>query len=396
MWSDERSMTGSDYYEILGVPRGASTDEIKRAYRRLAKKYHPDLNKDNPKAAEEKFKEVSEAYEVLVDNEKRRIYDQFGVDGLKQQVWGGQGFDWSRFTHAADIEDIFGRDFIESVFGRGGFGGGSLFEEFFGGGFRRGRPASGRDYRMDVEVTLKEVAHGTRKDITLTHPTHCPSCDGTGARDGRMVTCPACGGRGQVSNSRRQGYSQFITITTCTKCGGRGQWPEAPCPRCAGSGRLAETRTLAVDIPPGVPDGLQLRIPGRGEAGARGAPPGDLYVVVHVREDDTFVRDGEDVILELPVTFPQVALGAEVEVPTLDGNALLRIPPGTQTNTLLRLRGKGLPRFQSSGRGDQLVRVRVVTPAHLSTEERRLLERLRELMGGTGGRRGVFDRFRES
>lgn len=389
-------MSGSDYYETLGVPRGASKDEVKRAYRRLAKKHHPDLNKDNPKGAEEKFKQISEAYEVLVDDEKRRIYDQFGVEGLKQQVWGGQGFDWSRFTHAADIEDIFGRDLFESFFGRGGFAGGGLFDDFFGGVIRRGRSAAGRDYRMDVEVTLREVAHGTRKEITLTHPSNCSSCDGTGAKDGRLVTCPTCGGRGQASNTRRQGYSQFITITTCPKCRGKGQWPETPCPRCAGSGRLAETRTLSVDIPAGVPDGLQLRIPGRGEAGQRGAAPGDLYVVVHVKEDDAFLRDGDDVILEAPVTFPQLALGAEIEVPTLEGTARLRIPPGTQTNTLLRLRGKGLPRFQSSGHGDQLVRVRVITPTHLSAEERRLLERLGELMRSTSGRRGVFDRFRGS
>lgn len=395
MWSEERSMGDPDYYEVLGVPRGASKEEVKRAYRRLAKKHHPDLNKDNPKAAEEKFKQVSEAYEVLADDEKRRIYDQFGAEGLKQRVWGGQPFDWSRFTHYGDVEDIFGRDLFESFFGRAGVGfGGSLLEDLFGPPTRRRGGGAGRDYRMDVEVTLQEIAHGSRKEITLTHPTSCTACDGTGGEDGRVVTCPTCGGRGQVSNAQRRGYSQFITITTCPKCAGKGQWPETPCRKCGGSGRLTETRNLSVEIPPGVPEGLQLRLQGRGEAGRQGAPPGDLYVVVHVKEDETFVRDQEDVLLELPITFPQAALGAEVEVPTLDGSARLRVPAGTKTNSLLRLRGKGLPRFQAGGRGDQLVRVHIVTPTRLSAEERKLLERLGELMGSANGRRSMFDRFR--
>src|SRR2546427_253649 len=307
-------MADDDYYERLGVPRGASKDEIKRAYRRLAKQHHPDLNKDNPKAAEEKFKQISEAYEVLADDEKRKIYDQFGADGLKQQVWGGEGFDWSRFTHAGDVEDIFGRDLFESFFGRGGGLSGSLFEQFF-------------------------------------------------------------------------------TITTCPKCNGRGQWPERPCPRCSGEGRIAEQRTIAVEIPPGVPDGVQLRVPGRGLAGEAGASPGDLYVAVHVRPDERFARDGDDVIYELPITFAQAALGAEVEVPTLDGTSRLRIPAGIQSGTALRLRGKGLPRFQGPGRGDQFVRVIVVTPTRLSAEERRLFEQLRGTREDSG-HRGAFDRFR--
>ena len=395
MRTEERGMAESDYYEVLGVPRGASKDEIKRAYRRLAKKYHPDLNRDNAKAAEEKFKQVSEAYEVLADDEKRRIYDQFGPEGLKQQVWGGQGFDWDRFTHAADVEDIFGRDFFDAFFRGGGIGGGGLFDQFFGGSVGRSRgPASGRSLRVDTEVRLEDLLHDSRKEVTLRAPHPCPACQGSGAEGGKLVTCPTCHGRGQVTNSARRGYSQFVTISPCPKCQGRGRWPETPCRRCGGSGKIAETRTVAVEIPAGVPDGVQLRIPGHGEAGEAGTRPGDLYVVVHVVPHPTFERDGEDVIMSLPITYPQAVLGAEIEIPTLEGSARLHIPPGTQSHSLLRLRGKGLPRLQGGGRGDQLVRVIVTTPEKVSAEERKLLERLAELRGSADVRRGVFNRFR--
>ena len=392
-------MPGADYYGTLGVPRGASKDEIKRAYRRLAKKYHPDLNKENPKEAEEKFKQVSEAYEVLADDEKRRIYDQFGAEGLKQQVWGGQGFDWSRFTHAADVEDIFGRDFFDMFFRGAGFGGGGLFEEFFGSGGmgrRRRGPSPGRSLRVDTEVRLEDLLHDTRKEVTLRAPHPCPACQGSGAEGGKLETCPTCKGRGQVSSSQRRGYSQFVTIAPCPRCQGRGQWPETPCRRCSGSGRITETQTVAVEIPAGAPDGLQLRVAGHGEAGEPGAPPGDLYVVIHVAPHPTFERDEEHVFMTLPITYPQAVLGAEVEIPTLDGSARLRIPPGTQSHSTLRLRGKGLPGFRSHGRGDQLVRVVVSTPEKVSAEERKLLERLAELQGNGSVHRGVFDRFRGS
>src|SRR6266516_4339701 len=303
-------MTDLDYYGVLGVPREASKDDIKKAYRRLAKKYHPDLNKDDPKAAEEKFKQVSEAYEALIDEDKRRIYDQFGAERLKQQVWGGQGFDWSRFTHASDVEDIFGRDFFESVFGRSGGLGRSLFEPFFGGGVvgRRRGPASGQVTHVEVELTLEDVARGGRKEITVRYPMTCPACRGTGAEGERLVTCPTCGGRGQVSSAQRRGH---------------------------GDGRLEEDRTIAVDIPPGVPEGVRLRVPGRGLAGDAGAPPGDLYVVIRVARHDRFVRDGDDVLIDLPISFSQAALGTEVEVPTLDGRSRLQVPTGIQSHTVL-------------------------------------------------------------
>ena len=395
MGTDEQRMAGPDYYEVLGVPRGASKDEIKRAYRRLAKKYHPDLNKDNPKAAEEKFKEVSEAYEVLADDEKRRIYDQFGTEGLKQQVWGGEGFDWSRFTHAADVEDIFGRDFFDAFFGGGGFGGGGLFGDLFGAGMGRPRgPQAGRSLRVDAEVGLEDLLRSTRKELSLRAPHPCPACQGSGAEGGKLVTCPTCHGQGQVSRSQRRGYSQFVTISPCPKCQGRGQWPETPCRRCEGTGRITETQTVAVEIPAGAPDGLQLRIPGHGEAGAPGGRPGDLYVVVHVRPHDLFERDGQDVLMTLPITYPQAVLGAEVEIPTLEGSARLHIPPGTQSHAILRLRGKGLPSLRSGARGDQLVRVIVRTPDKVSAEERALLQRLAELQGNGNVHRSMFDRFR--
>jgi molecular chaperone DnaJ len=396
MWPEERGMSDQDYYATLGVPKGASKDEIKRAYRRLAKKHHPDLNKDHPKEAEEMFKKVSEAYEVLADDDKRRIYDTYGSEGLKQQVWGGQGFDWDRFTHAADVEDIFGQDFFSSFIRGGGIGGG-LFDQIFGGGLgRRAGPAGGRDLRLDVEVDLDELLGIVKKPVTIRIPTACPACNGTGAEGGRLTTCPTCGGRGQVSRSQRRGYSQFVTITTCPKCQGRGQWPESPCRRCGGSGKLPEAREIVVEIPAGAPDNLQLRVAGRGEAGEPGAPAGDLYVVVHVRPDDTFERDAEDLLTTASIPFSIAALGGEIEVPTLEGSARLKVPASTQTNTVFRLRGKGLPRFQSSGRGDILVRVVVTTPKHLSAEERRLFERLAELERDEIGRRSVFDRFRGS
>ena len=389
-------MSDQDYYELLGVPKSASKEEVKRAYRRLAKKYHPDLNKDNPKQAEEMFKRISEAYEVLVDDDKRRIYDTYGPEGLKQQVWGGQGFDWDRFTHAADIEDLFGRDFFSSFFRGAGFGG-SLFEDLLGGGLGRRRgPAPGRSLRLDVDVSLEDLLHPTKKPVSLRLASPCPECKGSGAEGGRLVSCPTCGGRGQVTRSQRRGYSQFLTITECPQCHGRGRWPETPCRRCGGSGRVSESREMAVEIPRGAPDGLQLRIAGRGEAGEAGAPPGDLYVVVHVRPHASFERDAEDLVTTATVSFSTAALGGEIEVPTLEGSARLRIPAGTQTHTVFRLRGKGLPRFQGSGRGDELVRVVVGTPERLSSEERRLFERLSELEGERTGRRSVFDRFRGS
>ena len=386
------SMPKRDYYDVLGVPRAASQQELKRAYRRLAKQFHPDMAKGDKKAAEEKFKELSEAYEVLADDGKRKLYDAYGHEGLRQQVWGGQDFDWSRFTHYGDIEDIFGRELFTSF-----FGGGSLFEEFFGGPRARRRgPRRGQDLRADIEVPLTDIAQGARKEIRIPRTAPCSECGGTGARGGRLTTCPQCRGQGQVSRSQTRGYSQFISITTCPKCQGRGQWPETPCGTCGGQGHIETTAALQVEIPAGAPDGLRLRVPGKGEAGSPGAPSGDLYVVVHVGDDSRFRREGSDIHVDWPVTFSQAALGADIEVPTLDGAARLHVPPGTQSGTFLRLRGKGLPDMETGRRGDEFVRILVMTPSRLSSEERQLLEKLDRLWGDYARqpRSSFFDRFK--
>jgi len=379
MASESQSTMGKrDYYDVLGVSRTSDPEEIKKAFRRLAKQHHPDMVTGDKKAAEEKFKEISEAYEVLADPEKRRLYDAYGIDGLKQQVWGGQDFDWSRFTRFNDVEDIFGRDLFEQFFGRP-FGGQSLFENLFGRAAGRRGSARGESLQVDVQVTLEEVAHGVRKAVQVPHAVSCDACRGTGARGGELRTCPQCNGSGQVSTSRRQGFSQFVTISTCPRCRGRGRWAEAPCATCRGRGALQRTSTLEVQIPAGAPDAVRLRVPGQGEAGDPGAPPGDLFVVVRVADHPIFRREGSDVVVELPVTIAEAALGADIEVPTLDGAARLDVPPGTQSHTILRMRGKGIPDLETGRPGDELVRVLVVTPSKLTNEERRLLERLREL-----------------
>jgi len=380
-------MAKRDYYEVLGVGRDAAKDEIKSAYRKAAKKYHPDLNKGNPQA-EEKFKELSEAYEVLMDDEKKALYDQYGFSGVQQQ-WGGSGFDWSRFTRYNDLEDIFSDLFSDRGFS-GGFGGG-LFEQLFRSQ-GRGGPARGADLRYDVEISLMEALEGAKKAIRLPRRAACDKCGGTGAEGGKLTSCPECAGRGQLSRSQRRGYSQFVTITTCPSCRGKGQWPEKKCSDCRGLGEKEETSTLTVNIPAGAMDGLRLRIQGKGESGGRGGIPGDLYLVMHLAEDETFSREGNDLIVEIPVTFSQVALGAEIEVPTLGGKATLKIPPGAQSHTLFKLKGKGLPSIDGREKGDQYVRIIVKTPAKLAAEERELIERLSRLDGSTSTRTRFFGR----
>lgn len=376
-----------DYYETLGVPRDASPEDVKRAYRKLAMQFHPDrVPAEQKKAAEERFKDISEAYEVLADPEKRALYDQYGHAGIDQQVWGGQGFDWSRFTHAGDIEDLFGEDLFRDLFG------GSIFEQFFGGRQRAPQARRGADLRYDLEIDLEDVARGSRRTIEIPRAVPCPKCGGSGAEGGKVVRCPECNGTGQASRVQQRGYTRMVTITTCPRCRGRGQWPERPCATCNGSGAVHETSTFALDIPVGAEDGMHLRLAGKGEADRRGGRSGDLYVVLHIRPHPVFRRQGADVIMDLPVTFSQAALGAEVEVPTLDGTARLRIAPGTQTHTYLRLRGKGLPGLEG-GHGDQLVRAVIVTPTNLTPEERRQFEQLGNLEGAAR-RRGIFSRFR--
>ena len=377
-----------DYYHILGVERNASKDEIKRAYRRLAKKYHPDLNKGDPKESEEKFKEVSEAYEVLSDEQKRANYDRFGHAGVN---FGPGGFEWSDFTHYSDIEDIFG-DLFRGIFGGNfGFGraqgrgagagfGGTLFEDLFGrGGYARPEnrygPERGGDIRYDLEIALEEAATGVEKEITISKEQLCSSCDGSGAVPGGMESCPDCGGTGQVRRAHRQGFAQLISISACPRCGGAGQLIKTPCTHCNGRGRLRVTKELTVKVPPGVDTGSRLRIAGEGGAGERGGPAGDLYVVMHVREHDFFMRSGNDLICDVPLRFAQAALSDEIEVSTIDGGKeRLKIPQGTQSGTTFVLKHKGMPDLKGHGRGDLVVRVRVQTPRKLSRRQKDLLQ----------------------
>jgi len=361
-----------DYYEVLGVPKGASKEEIKGAYRKLARKHHPDMNKEDPKAAEEKFKEISEAYEVLVDDDKRAKYDQFGHEGVRSTFTHG-GFDWSDFTHYSDISDIFGD--------LGGFGfGGSIFDQLFGRTQRRG-PQEGRSLRYDIEVSLEEVANGVEKELRIPRTVECKACEGHGAKSGDYRTCPTCKGAGQVQRSQRRGNANFVTITQCPTCRGTGKQITKECAQCGGSGRAQTVSNIKVSIPKGAEEGMRLRVRGAGEASPNGGPPGDLIIVVHMAGHPVFARDGTDLFVEAPVSFTQAALGAQVEVPTMDGKALVTIPPGTQTGTVLRLKGKGLPDMRDRGRGDQFVKVTVVTPLKLTSEQKDLLKRFGHSVG---------------
>jgi molecular chaperone DnaJ len=387
-------MTKRDYYEVLEVDKGASDPEIKKAYRKLAKKHHPDLNKDNPKAATEKFKEVSEAYEVLADKEKRARYDRYGHAGVESS-FGTGGFTWSDFTHYRDIEDIFGGDIFRDLFGTR-FGD-DVFNNLFGGRTRRGPSRRrGRDIRFDLDINLKDAAYGIKKRVKIPHLAQCESCSGTGAEGGKTTNCTTCNGSGQMQNVRREGFSQFVTITTCPKCGGRGQFAEKVCPDCRGSGSIHKTSTLEIDVPKGAFDGLRLKIPGKGEAGDLGGPPGSLYIFVHIKPHEIFERRGSDIILELPISYTQAALGDKVEIPTLDGKAKLTIPPGTQTNTIFKIRRKGLPNIDGYIRGDELVKVVVVTPEKLSSEQRKLMKEFAETSGEyhKKGKKSIFQRRR--
>ncbi|HAG06760.1 MAG: Chaperone protein DnaJ [Clostridia bacterium 62_21] len=372
-------MAKRDYYEVLGVSRDASQEEIKKAYRKLARQYHPDVNKDDPQAAE-KFKEIAEAYAVLSDPEKRAQYDRYGHAGPEGQ---GFGFDFSNFDFRNfGFGDIFG----------------DLIDAFFGGGRREG-PERGHDLRYELELTFREAAFGVEREIRVPRTEVCDACGGTGAAPGtRPRVCPACGGRGQVSFTQQTAFGRFIQTTTCAQCGGTGQFIDTPCGRCQGRGAVRRPRSIKVRVPAGVDDGFRLRLRREGESGIRGGPPGDLYVYIRVKPDPVFVRDGYDVISEVPVTFVQAALGGEVEVETLDGTERLRIPEGTQTGTVFRLRGKGIPHLNGRGRGDHRVQVRVVTPTRLTEKQKELLREFARLSGErveTAGK-GFFGKMKDA
>jgi molecular chaperone DnaJ len=368
-----------DYYEVLGVDRNASGDEIKRAYRKLAVQYHPDKNPDDAHA-EEKFKELGEAYDVLMDAEKRAAYNRFGHGAFQQGGGFGHGFH--------DPFDIF-----REVFG-GGIGGmgGGIFETFFGTGAMQAEDRQrGSDLRYDMQIALEEAAGGVDKEIEIRKLDLCPKCEGTGAEPGsRTISCPTCAGRGQVISSR--GFFQISQ--TCPRCRGVGQIIEKPCRQCHGEGRVERSSRIKLKIPAGISEGSRLRSSRNGEAGIRGGPPGDLYVVVHVKEHEIFRRDEDNLYCEVPIPFWTAALGGEVLVPTLEGSAQLKVPAGTQSGHVFKLRGKGIVHVGGHARGDLLARVIVEVPTHLDAEQRAKLEEFAGLCGdeNTPMRKSFFER----
>jgi molecular chaperone DnaJ len=364
-----------DYYEVLCISKDASKSEIKDAYRKLAMQYHPDRNKAAD--AEEKFKEISEAYAVLSDDQKRQQYDTLGHAGFDQ-----------RYTS----EDIFrGADF-ESIFRDIGFGFGDLFRTFFGGGFSGGgfreRSNRGQDLAYNLEITLEEAAKGT----VVPRTEKCDVCGGSGASPGTSVkTCPKCKGTGKIRNMRKNSFLMYVQVTPCAECKGRGTLIESPCKKCHGSGLTKKRRKINVRIPEGIDEGYQLRLRGEGEMASNGGEPGDLYVLVHVKPHELFMREGDDIWHVLIIGYPQAALGAEVSVPTLDGKDTVKIKPGTQAGETIRLRGKGMPRFRGYGKGDLLIRVGISVPEKLTTKQRQLLEQLaKEFDQDVKHKKGMF------
>ena len=358
-----------DYYEVLGVNKGASEDEIKKAYKKLARKYHPDMNPGD-KEAEEKFKEINEANEILSDPTKKARYDQFGFAGVDPNYgaggggWGdgaGAGFDFG------DLGDIFG-----SFFG-GGFGGAQQ---------RRNGPQRGESIRMSVSVSFAEAAFGCEKDVTLDRSENCPTCHGSGCAEGTTPeVCPECHGSGTVQVRRQTPMGVFATTTTCTKCGGAGKIIHQPCNECRGNGRVHKRRTVKVSIPAGIDNGQTISLRGQGHSGKNGGPSGDLLITVMIKPHELFRRDGTSVFCEAPITFTQAVLGAELEIPTIDGKVKYTIPEGTQTGTVFRLRGKGIPVLNGRGRGDQYVTVTIETPRNLNREQKEALRKFSEKLG---------------
>ncbi len=372
-----------DYYEILGVEKSATADEIKKAYRSLAKKYHPDVSTEPKEVAEAKFKELSEAYEVLSDPEKRKLYDQYGHDGVKQQ-FGKDGFSWDDFTRADDISDIFG----------------DIFGGMFGGGGRRQRsrsaPAQGDSLRYDLEVTLREVLDGKKVNLDIPHSVVCEACKGTGGKDGNVTTCRTCGGSGQVQSVRQTMFGQMVSVSDCPDCRGRGTTSAEKCPKCRGAGRVNQESHISLNIPKGVQEGTRLKVSGAGNAGYNGGPAGDLFVVIHVKEDKTFDRDGANLWTGVVTTYPKLVLGGEEMVTTLGGDKVqLRIPAGTDVGTVLRIPGQGLPKMSSQSRGDLFVRVSVSVPKKVTDEERELLTRLDASAGASSKARKSKSKLRD-
>lgn len=369
-----------DLYEALGLQKGASEEEIKKAYRKLAKKYHPDLNPGD-KTAEEKMKEVNAAYEILSDPEKKARYDQFGHAGVDPS-YGGGGGQYSGF------ED---------------FDLGSIFDSFFGGGMgggqtRRSGPRKGESIRASVTLTFEEAAFGCQKQITVNRVETCPDCGGSGAKAGTSAeTCPDCHGTGQIKTTQRTILGMMSTSSPCPRCRGTGKIIKEPCPTCRGAGSMRKQRTITVQIPAGIDHGQTISVRGEGSAGQNGGPAGDIFVTVNVAPHEIFKRRGQDVMVELPVTFVQAALGAELEAPSIDGKISYTMPEGTQPDTVFRIRGKGIPNLNGRGRGDQFIKVKIEIPRNLTREQKELLRQFEETVGDAqfGEKKGFFEKMKD-
>ncbi len=371
-----------DYYEVLGVDRGADDATIKKAFRRLARELHPDVNRHDP-AAEDKFKEAAEAYEVLSDPERRATYDRYGHEGLRS---GGYAPNFEGFGSVADIFEAF-------------FGGTGAFGDIFGGGASAGGPIHGGDIAQAVEIELADAAHGTSVELSYDAVALCETCRGNGAEPGTPIeTCERCGGAGQLRVVSRTPFGQMVRGAVCDACDGEGRVPKSPCKACGGRGRNVERARVSVDVPAGIADGQRIRVAGRGHAGERGGPSGDLYVVVRVREDSRFVRDGDDLVTAVDVAAPLAALGTTVEVPTVDGSVDVEIPAGTQPHDALTVRGAGMPALRGHRKGNLRVVVNVVVPRHLDHDQRELYERLADSLGEHNLRsdEGVFAKLKRA
>ncbi|MDU4860008.1 MAG: molecular chaperone DnaJ [Terrisporobacter othiniensis] len=360
--------TKRDYYDVLGVGKSADATEIKKAYRKLAMKYHPDKNPGD-KEAEEKFKEINEAYEVLSDETKRNNYDQFGHEGVNGQGFGGAGgFGGQGF---GGFDDIFG-DIFGDMFG-GGFGGGRP---------RRRGPERGADIRQRINISFEEAAFGKKVQVKINRSEECDECHGSGAKPGTSKkTCPTCNGSGQVQSVQRTPFGNIASTRTCATCNGEGEVIDSPCSKCHGKGSIRKTKTIEVDIPAGIDEGQMIKLSGQGEFGTRGGPRGDLYIEVSVNVHQLFTREGYDVYLEMPITFAQATLGDEIQVPTLDGKVQYQVPEGTQTGTVFRLKGKGIPKLRSNVRGDQYVKVTVEIPKKLNDKQKELVRQFAKECG---------------
>jgi len=379
----------ADYYKLLGVSRSADTDEIKKAYRQLALKYHPDRNQGS-KEAEERFKEVTQAYEVLRDSEKRALYDRYGEQGMRGGPSGAAGFDFS------DAIEVFMRDF-------GGFSGLEDVLGMRGARHQRSPSQKGQTVRIRLPLTLAEVSTGVTRTIRVALLDNCRTCDGSGAASGTVPTaCHVCGGSGEERHVQRSVFGQFVSVQPCRTCGGEGRVIASPCGTCSGEGRIRAEKEIAVEVPAGVTSENFLTLRGRGSVGPRGGTRGDLVVLLEIEHDPRFVREGSDLVHELPITFTQAALGAEIQVPTIDGMATLTVPNGIQSGELLRLRGLGLPELNGTMRGDQVVRIIVWTPDDMSAEQEEVLLRLREVESPApekvrrGSHRGFWSRVKEA